>query len=362
MAVIKSGAGSTLWTVDSATNAGRVTLYDASGNAFESVLDSGNHYLGAAVRQDVHSSALNSSQAAISNGVTWSGSSESTLGVAGIQVNTYADQPLTVTVYQSSDGSHWYVSDTHYCPSNYGISRTVQATGAFWYLAVTNTGSAPTNTVDIFSALCPVVEALPRSLTSGGNLKVTPTAEWQNNRVTLGLYACTTFRTIGVAAGTQNLFALTNPALPTSKNNVVIRELTITSDSTVALTSVAQQAILSKPASLPSGGTALTPVKYRSSYPSAVAAPLGGTASDGGGATAITATPGTSIWQQFLDRPHTLSGWALHPNYDMTPDVGADLRQLILIPGESILVQIVGSVLTTTHMIVNCSWLEYAAY
>ena len=361
MAIIKDGSGPQLLRIDAASGAARVTLYDALGNAIESVTEGTSHYLGAAIRQDVHSSTLNSSTATILAGATWLGSGETSLGIAGIQVNTYADQPHTVFVDQSSDvgaPTNWDISDSWPVPSNFGISRTVQATGNWYRVRVRNdNGMAPTVVTRIGTALCPVVEAVPRALTAGGNLKVSPTAEWQDNRTVTGLYACSSFRTLGVAAATQNLFSLENPAASTK--NVVLRDLTMMSDSTAPLATVAQQAILSRSAVPPTGGTVLTPAKYRTSYPNAVAIPRAGTAGDGGIATAIIALPGTSIWQQLLDRPHTSVGWMTHLNYKMVPDVGADLRQLILAPGESILIQLVTSVPTTTHLIVNAAWTEY---
>jgi hypothetical protein len=264
-----------------------------------------------------------------------------------------------VFVDQSADNANWYLTDSWPVPASFGIARSVTAMDNYLRVRVRNDGASPSTVTAINTALCPVSETLPRSLTTGGNLKVTPTAEWQDNRAVIGLYAATTFRTLGSAATPQNLLTLENPAA--NLNNVVIRDCTIMSDSTVALATVAQQAILSKPAVLPTGGTVLVAVKYKTSYVNATAILRGATASDGGVATAITATPGTSIWQQFLDRPHTVVGWFTHPNYRMVPDIGADLRQLILAPGESILVQLVGNAPATTHMICNIAWTEYLA-
>jgi hypothetical protein len=359
MAIIKSGASTDQWTVDPTSKAGRVTLYDPAGHPIESVLDPVTNawYQGVAMRQDVHPSVANSSAANLGAGATFTGTSESTLGVAGIQVNTFLNQPHTVFVDQSADGSNWHIVDSWLVPSSFGVSRTVQATDSFYRVRVTNTGTGTATVVSVAAAACPVVEAVPRSLTSGGNLKVTPSAEWQDTTTVTGLFACSSFRTLGAASSPQNLFALLNPLASTK--NLVLRQLTVASDSTVALATVSQQAVLSKPAVLPTGGTTLAAVKYRTSYAAAVGVPLGGTASDGGGATAITATAGSNIWQQFLDRPQTAAGWFPHPTYSMLPDVGADLRQLILAPGESVLVQLVTSVPATTHLLVNCAWTEY---
>jgi hypothetical protein len=360
MAIIKSGADTTQWTIDPITKAGRVSLYDAAGNAIESLQDlSGDYHLGVAMTQDVFASIKNSSTAQINSGVEWQGQSESTLGVAAIQVNTFLDKTHQVTVYQSMDGVYWDITDVWIDPANYGNSRTIQATASYYKIGVKNTAGTNTNTVRIQTALCPTIECLPRALTSGGNLRVTSCAEWQSTRRTVGLYTCSTFRTVGVAAGTQNIMTIENPSA--SLVNVAIRHLTISSDSTAALATVSQQFQLSRATGLPSNGTTLTAVKYQTSYSSPNAVVRGGTASDGGGATAITATAGTVAFQVFADRQQTAAGFISHPSYSLIPDVGADLRQFILVPGEALLVQGVTSIPSTTHIVVTVGWLEMTA-
>jgi hypothetical protein len=359
MAIIKSGATTDQWTIDPTSKAGRVTLYDPAGNVIESVYDpvTNAYYQGVAIRQDVHVSAANSSTANIGAGNTFTGVGETTLGVAAIQVNLFINQTATVFVDQSADNANWDITDSWQVPANTGESRTIQATDNYYRVRVTNIGSGTATVVRLNTAVCPVCEAVPRSLSTGGNLKTTVSAEWQDTATVTGLYAASSFRTAGTAASPMNMFALLNPSANTK--NVVVRELNIMSDSTAALTTVAQQAISSKPAVLPTGGTSITPVKYRTSYASASATVLGATASDGGAATPITATAGTSIWQQYLDRLQTLAGWVGHPIYRMIPEVGTDLRQFILAPGESMLVQLVTAVPATTMLICNVAWTEY---
>jgi hypothetical protein len=359
MAIIKSGASSDELTIDPTSKAARATLRDSAGNEFESISNGTHYYIGAGIIQDVHVSTLNSSTAQINAGVTWSGSKESTLGCSGIQINSFMDKPHTVVVYQSMDGDNWDMSDTHQVPSNYGVSRTVQATGSWYKVTVKNTSGANSTVCRIQTCLCPVVEALPRSLTSGGNLKVTASAEWQNNRLTTGLYALSNFRTVGDTNATQNILTIENPAASTI--NIAVRGLFVETDSTAVLTSVAPQMKLSRTTGLPTGGTVLVASKFQTSYASPQAIVRGATASDGGGATAITATAGATLWSKFIDRLHTAVGWLTHPGYGMLPDVGADLRQIILVPGEALLVQSVTAMAATTHVNVNISWLEYAA-
>jgi hypothetical protein len=357
MAVIRSGASTDNLSIDATSKAARVTLYDSAGNKFESIYDpaSGDYYLGVGMVQDIHASTSNSTTANINAGATWSGTSESTVGVSGIQVMHYVDRPRTMYIYQSGDGSNFDVTDSWDAPAGQG-ARTIQAVGSHFYIACKNNGGTATTVVRIYTALCPTVEALPRSLTAGGNLKITPQADWQNARRAIGLYVASSFRTLGDTNATQNIFSIENPAASTAL--IAVRGLNCMTDSTAVLTSVAPQLKSSRPTGLPTGGTVLSNVKYRTSFATANAICRGATASDGGGATAITATAGTTLWAQFVDRQHTNVGLIAHPNYNLLPDVGGDLRQIILLPGEALLVQAVGANAATTHIVVNCSWYE----
>lgn len=367
MAVIKSGASADNLTVDAASKAARATLYNVSGNAMHSLVNvDGNESLAVAMTQNVWVSTKNSSTANINAGVTWEGPKtiiggcESTLGIVGIQVNSFMDKKHTVTVWQSMDGINWDYSDSHAVPANYGVSRTVQAIGAYFYVSVKNETAANSTVCRIGTCLCPVVEALPRSLTTGGNLKVTPSAEWQNNRLTTGVYAVSSFRAPGRASAPQNLFTIFNPAA--SAVNVAIRGLSINSDSTGALTSVTPMMKLSRATNI-SGGTILVAGKFQTSQADPVAVCRGdSSADDTSSAGAIVATAGVNLWTQNFDRLHSIVGWTTHSNYNMIPDVGTDLRQILLVPGEALLIQApTTNILATTSFIINCSWLEYAA-
>ena len=356
MAVIKTGSGTELWEIDPTSLAGRATLYDTAGNPIEvNIGPQGGYHLGVMAQQDIHQSTLNKTTANINAGATWSGSSESTLGGVGIRVMHYVDRPRTMAIYQSIDGTNWDLTDSWDVPAGQG-ARTIQVVGAYFYISCKNNGGTATTVVRIGSFICPMIEALPRALTAGGNLKVTPQADWQNTRRTLGLYVTSTFRTLGDTNATQNIFTIENPAASTVL--IAVRGLNCMTDSTAALTAVSYQLKSSRLTVLPTGGTVLTVVKYKTSFATANAICRGATASDGGGATAITATAGSTLWAQFMDRQHTNVGLITHPNYNLIPDVGGDLRQILLLPGESLLVQAVGSVAATTHIIVNCSWYE----
>lgn len=126
-----------------------------------------------AMTQDVRVSASNCSTANLAAAGVFTGGRDSTLGVAGLQVNIKSDQNCTVCVQQSNDGTNWDFCDTFTYYHYYGgESRTVQATASYWRVVVTNIGTAATTYFRLQSVLCPVVEALPRSLTDSGSLKV----------------------------------------------------------------------------------------------------------------------------------------------------------------------------------------------
>lgn len=145
-------------STDNSASTLRVTA-DSSGNLHTSTV------------QNVVSSTLNSSTTNISASGTYTGSAESTLGIAGIQVMFKADQNCTVYVDQSPDGTNWDVSDDYQynvIKDNFGI--TVQAVGTYFRVRVTNGSSTKaTTTFRLHTVLCPVVEAVPRSLDNFGH-------------------------------------------------------------------------------------------------------------------------------------------------------------------------------------------------
>jgi hypothetical protein len=126
-----------------------------------------------AIDQNVKAAPGNCSAVNLAAGATFTGAWESTLNCAGIQVNLTTTQNCTIYVDQSQDGMVVDYTNTYmYYYSIGGIGFTVQATGSFFRIRVTNTGSAVTTTFRLQSVLCPVVEALPQALTQHGFLKV----------------------------------------------------------------------------------------------------------------------------------------------------------------------------------------------
>ena len=128
-----------------------------------------------AVTQNVLTAPGNTSSANLNSGnsYTFTGTAESTLGVNSIQVSLFADKNCLVKVQQSPNNSpNWDISDSYNYTANDNFGITVQAVGAYFRVIVT-TISLTTTTFRLTSILCPVVEALPRSLDANGNLKVT---------------------------------------------------------------------------------------------------------------------------------------------------------------------------------------------
>lgn len=170
--IVKSGASGDLWTVDPTSKAGRVTLYDAAGNALKSITLGANYYQGAAIVQNVEVSTGNSSTANLGSGATFTGASETSLGIGAIQVNHIADQDCTVQVQQSEDNANWDLVDSYRTRAAQGDSRTIQATASYFRVLVTNNGSGSTTYLRLQTVMAPTIEALPRALSQLGNLRM----------------------------------------------------------------------------------------------------------------------------------------------------------------------------------------------
>ena len=362
MASIKSGSSTDQWDIN-AYKAGKVVLYDASGNPIKAEIGwSGNSYLGVCMNQDVETSIKNTNlSASITASGTWGTSSnaETTLGIVGIQINSYLTQAHTVTLYQSFDGINYDINDSYDVPASFGVAHTFQAVGSSFYVKVTNSGST-TATGRIATFLCPVVEAVPRALTKGGNLKASLAAEWQSQKQTTGLYSVCTPRTIGSAGTPQNLFVLQNPS---STYCIAIRSLNVITNTAGTNTAAPALIRVSRGTSV-SGGTSWTAniTKYYTADPSPQATCLVATTADDAALTTITATAGTSFYQQCMDKAYTQVGWFTHPSYPLVPDAGADLRQLRLAPGENMLVQAQATAIPANQStLINCVFSEMLA-
>lgn len=104
------------------------------------------------------------------NSYTFTGSGTSTLGVAGIQVSLFADKDCLVYIKQSPDNTNWDVVDKFVYAANSNFGVTVQAVNS--YVLVQVTSLAETGAFRLQTCLCPVVEAVPRTLDQNGNFRI----------------------------------------------------------------------------------------------------------------------------------------------------------------------------------------------
>ena len=129
-------------------------------------------YTAGSVIQAVAVDSANSSSVNIAASGTFTGTATTTLGVVGIQVSIKTDQNCIVYVDQSPDGDNWDITDSYiYYYSLGGAGWTVQAINSYYRVRVTNVGQSSTTYMRLQTALCPIVEAVPRSLSENGNLK-----------------------------------------------------------------------------------------------------------------------------------------------------------------------------------------------
>jgi hypothetical protein len=172
-----------------------------------------------------------------------------------------------------------------------------------------------------------------------------------------GTFSAASFRILGTAATPHNLLTIENID---ATNLVYIRDITIQLDATAVLVAVMPLAKISRSTAVPTGGTTLNKGQFDTANASnANTIVRGANASDGGGATAITATAGTTLWQEYQMRMHTVVGQVLSPPSRM-PTITTE--NLILRQNQALLVQVVASVGTsnpaTNHWSVCVTWDE----
>lgn len=99
------------------------------------------------------------------------GTGVSTLGVNAIQIVITSTQNLHIYVDQGNTTSSFQLTDEYDYVTTKQFGITVQAVGAYVRVRAKNV-SGTNATVTIDTVLCPIVEALPRSLDSDGYLQV----------------------------------------------------------------------------------------------------------------------------------------------------------------------------------------------
>jgi hypothetical protein len=155
-------------TKGASANAWPMVLYDVSGNAVGVMADGTLYRLQtqAAITQLVLASTSNNSETPLGALGVFVGEGESTLNVAGIQVNVFSDQdslPDGLIIQQSIDNVNWDITDAFTVKGTVGIGTTVQATASYFRIIYQN-GHSAQGVFRLQVAMCPTVEVLPRSL------------------------------------------------------------------------------------------------------------------------------------------------------------------------------------------------------
>lgn len=148
-------------------------IRDTSGCPIEVHTDvDGGRYLSVAAIQAIHVDPNNSiSGSGLPASGSYVGIGTSTLGVSGIQLSFFADQNCMLYVQQSNDNINWDISDPYNFRTTSDFGITTQAVGTYYRIVVVNTSPVATTIFRLQSLLCPIVEALPRSLNSYGRLE-----------------------------------------------------------------------------------------------------------------------------------------------------------------------------------------------
>jgi hypothetical protein len=149
----------------SADSPAAVLVDPSDGTTIKVVSNLAERYVGVGAVQDVKTSSGNSSVVQLAAGASFTGAYVSTFGVAAVQVCVYSDQTTRVEVQQSQDHVNWDIVDLYDLPKDVGDGRTTQAVAEYVRVVITNLGPGLTTEFRVQTILCPVVEALPRSLT-----------------------------------------------------------------------------------------------------------------------------------------------------------------------------------------------------
>jgi hypothetical protein len=172
-------------------------------------------------------------------------------------------------------------------------------------------------------------------------------------------FSSATFRTIGAAATTQNLFSIFNGGT----NRIVrVRRLVMQMDATAVLTGVMPIVKTSRVTAAPGAGITMTKVAWDTADSSHADIVVKGEAStDGGARTAITGTPGAVLWQQYGMRLHTAVGQVLGIDNNVLTSI-TDTFPVVLRQNEGLIVHILASAAAsnpaTNHYFVQCAWDE----
>lgn len=200
-----------------------------------------------------------------------------------------------------------------------------------------------------------------RERTIDGRQVFTPYVLPVPERVVSARVTASSPRTLGNATTSQVLFTLENGL--TSGVLLAVRRLAGYMDSTAALAAVVPVMRSYRLTAVPLGGTTITKSLLDTGQTSvAGVVARGATASDGGAATAITASLGVDIWDAMTQRLHTAVGQVLTDPIPILPSL-CESEPFILRPGEALAAVVTAAATTsnpaTNHYIVNAMFEEF---
>jgi hypothetical protein len=173
----------------------------------------------------------------------------------------------------------------------------------------------------------------------------------------MSMHSAASFRILGNAATAHNLFVIYNTH---ATRIVTVRRMVMQMDATAALTAVMPIVRSCRIASY-SGGTALSKIDWGTDASNAAIQVVGANAADNGAATAITATPTATLWQQYGMRMHTLVGQVQGIDNNVVSAISENYP-IRLALNQGLLVHIVAAAAAsnpnTNHYFVQCAWEE----
>lgn len=176
----------------------------------------------------------------------------------------------------------------------------------------------------------------------------------------MSTHSAATFRIIGAAATTQNLFSIFNGGA----NRIVrIRRLVMQMDATAVLTAVMPIIKTSRVTAAPGAGITMTKVAWDTAAAASHADIVvkGECSTDGGARTAITGAPGAVLWQQYGMRMHTVVGQVLGIDNNVLSSITEGFP-VVLRANEGLMVHVVAAAAAsnpaTKHYFVQCAWDE----
>ena len=127
----------------------------------------------------------NASTANLAAGAVFTGAGSAVAGFSALAVNLRADQPCTVSVQQSPDGTNWDQNTTYTVNANAGDGRYIRITSSYYRVIVTNIGGSTTTFLRLQSVLVPIAtpqDTIASGVGTGGWVPSTPSTYFNTTR------------------------------------------------------------------------------------------------------------------------------------------------------------------------------------